>query len=305
MSDNKMTNEELVLEIRSGKEADKNILELYSQNEKYIKKIASKYKAYADIDDLMQESYFGLIRAVEQWTPDGGASFSSYAYIVIENVIRRYISDNSSIIRIPEDKRLQLQKYNKAYLFFKDTYLRDPTDKELSLMLGITLDELNELYNIQKLIHSISIDAKINNTDDDDITIIDTIENPTNDIEDMLDNINHNEFIARIKDVIDEMSPEYSNVLKKRYMDGLTRRETGYRLNLSYSSVRKIEKRALNILKKPDNLSKILPYIDDCAYSMAYHTGLKRFKATGMSSPERIAIYIDEKLDNKNKNPSE
>ena len=63
-----MTNEELVRLIQDGIDTKANLWELYDRNRGFIADTVGRYSAYAEMDDLMQEAYFGLARAVELWT---------------------------------------------------------------------------------------------------------------------------------------------------------------------------------------------------------------------------------------------
>ena len=62
--------EELVEQIQAGINPTENMEQLYLQNRSFIYQQAKKYAAYADMDDLMQEAYFGLHEAVKHYKPD-------------------------------------------------------------------------------------------------------------------------------------------------------------------------------------------------------------------------------------------
>jgi len=69
-------------------EEAKNIL--IEKNLGLLNTIAKKYsqKYELDFDDLFQEGYFGLKKAVDEFDPMKGYRFSSFAYPIIENKIR-------------------------------------------------------------------------------------------------------------------------------------------------------------------------------------------------------------------------
>lgn len=66
---------------------------LYTGNAGLIHRIANKYAAYADIDDLKQEAYFALMAAVEHYREAAGA-FSTYFAKVLCRRFSRYINSN-------------------------------------------------------------------------------------------------------------------------------------------------------------------------------------------------------------------
>lgn len=87
-----MTNEDLVLMIqRNNEDKARHMGELYEQNRGIIAIIAKRYSEYAEIEDLMQESFFGLSEAAARWNPEAGTKFISYASYWIRAAIISYL----------------------------------------------------------------------------------------------------------------------------------------------------------------------------------------------------------------------
>ena len=55
-----MTNEQIVEQIRNGYSVTDNMQLLYERNLPLIKHIVKPYAAYEQLEDLLQEAYFGL-----------------------------------------------------------------------------------------------------------------------------------------------------------------------------------------------------------------------------------------------------
>ena len=72
MSSQKMSNEQLVLRIKAGENVADNMLQLWQQNKKFVASIAKKYAAYEEIEDLIQQGYFGMCNAVNGYDPESG-----------------------------------------------------------------------------------------------------------------------------------------------------------------------------------------------------------------------------------------
>lgn len=65
MSTGKENNEQLVQKIKAGEDVTGNMAKLWQQNRNFVYLIARKYaKTETDIDDLMQEGYLGMYRAI-------------------------------------------------------------------------------------------------------------------------------------------------------------------------------------------------------------------------------------------------
>lgn len=67
-----MTNEELVDLIQAGDHVQDNMGLLYQQNRRFITGIALPFSSSVELDDLMQEAYFGLEKAVSKYDPTLG-----------------------------------------------------------------------------------------------------------------------------------------------------------------------------------------------------------------------------------------
>lgn len=86
-----MSNEDLVLMIQRNEDKARHLGELYEQNRGIIAIIAKRYSEYAEIEDLMQESFFGLSEAAARWDPEAGTRFISYASYWIRAAIISYL----------------------------------------------------------------------------------------------------------------------------------------------------------------------------------------------------------------------
>ena len=113
MSIEPLKNEELVKLIQNGTDVTENMQQLWQQNQGFIFKIAIQYQSLSELDDLIQESYFGLCKAVDHYNPDMDASFIHYASFWIRQQLMRYIKKNKTV-RIPEHTHGKIREYKKS-----------------------------------------------------------------------------------------------------------------------------------------------------------------------------------------------
>lgn len=87
-----MEQEQLVLRIRLGIDEADHMARLYESMEPVIRAMAWSYRNPYYAEDLMQEGYLGLCKAVEHFDPDVGTPFSCYAAYWIRKKMLSYLA---------------------------------------------------------------------------------------------------------------------------------------------------------------------------------------------------------------------
>lgn len=143
--------------------------QLYLENKGLIYKIACKYaKTKEDREDLTQEGYIALIRAYETYQDDTGVKFSTYAGIIIERHIQRYINKNSPLSG-GIAKKAEIAKYKRFKEEYYINYGRYPAYKDTALYLDMDIQSVKELEQYAYQSDTISTDIKM--YDDTDETL--------------------------------------------------------------------------------------------------------------------------------------
>lgn len=96
-----MTNEQIVSEIRNGYSVTDYMQLLYESNLPLIKKFIKPYAAYEPMEDLVQESYFGLWEAVQHYETSANVRFMTYAEYWIRQSVQRYLEKCGSVVLQP------------------------------------------------------------------------------------------------------------------------------------------------------------------------------------------------------------
>ena len=112
--------------------------ELVNGNLKLVLSILKKYQNKTDnMDDLFQIGCIGLIKAIKNFDLSHEVMFSTYAVLMIEGEIKRYIRDNNSIriSRSIKDLAFKIMKYKEDYLIEQG---KEPTTYEISKALKVT-----------------------------------------------------------------------------------------------------------------------------------------------------------------------
>jgi len=126
-------------------------------NEGLAYKAAHTAKLYCNesFDDLSQEAFIGLIRAVEDYDPYKGIMFSSYAVPRISGKILQYLRDRSKLIRLS-------QSMQKLIADIKRIAIHSVTVEEICRQLNITQEEYQlaiGAYAASTHLHSIDDDS--------------------------------------------------------------------------------------------------------------------------------------------------
>lgn len=197
-------------------------------------------------EDLLQEAYFGLIRAIEKFDIDKGLKFSTYATWWIQFVVRRYATSKGDLIRVPNhtnDLRFKVFEFQEG---FNKREGRMPTNEEVEKETGISHCSLTTLI---KPINIRNIDGKY---DIDGHTLHELIKSSD---PSQLDKIQSEQLNTLISNGIKTLSEREKEILDKRFGfndesgEGETLRALGSEYSLSKESIRLIEFNALNKLR--------------------------------------------------------
>lgn len=162
-----MKNEELVERIQAGDEKEKYLQQLFEQNFPFIKKIALKYSAREEFDDLIQEGYIGLHTAAMKYDPECGVLFLTYASYWIHQKMIRYLQQNGSTVRIPAHMADMLSKYRRATRRFQIECGRKPTEKECASLLNIRQANLGNLQKAADMRNMKSLSVHVGESEDE------------------------------------------------------------------------------------------------------------------------------------------
>lgn len=163
---------ELAKKIELGDRSAKNIM--IKSNLRLVISIAKKYAKYgSNIEDLIQESNLGLIKAVEKFDWRKGFKFSTYASWWIKQHATRYLTNNNSILNIPSHVIANSRKITNTIKEYNEEFGVDPTSEEISELLGLDLNHVKQALDSIKAKSTYSIDTPL--SDDNSRTLGDVI----------------------------------------------------------------------------------------------------------------------------------
>jgi RNA polymerase primary sigma factor len=105
--------------------------------------IAKKYQNKGcPLEDLIQESNIGLMKAVDRFDWRRGFKFSTYACWWIKQAVRRHVASHSSSIRLPAHAKSLFWKMRQASEAYEDEFGSAPSQEELAELLGVTVSTM-------------------------------------------------------------------------------------------------------------------------------------------------------------------
>ena len=295
MSNWNMSNEQLALRIKAGEDVADNMLKLWQQNQGMIEELAGKYCYMAEKEDLKQEAYFAICKAVDSYDPDKGSSFLTWAVFWNRQQMQRYCQNNSTV-RVPVHLGEKVQRYKKLQNSFYLHAGRLPDTRECCRYLNCSESELEKIKRGEVISCIGSIDAPAVGSEDGSITVGDNIADPANHYEDMLDDIENQKLKETLWGIVDDLPEQQADVIRVRYQENLTMKETAARTGTTIEVARKCERKALREMRKPSKANRLKAFYDSSyIYNRAlYGNGTVEFNRTWTSSTERVALDLME-----------
>lgn len=234
------TNQELVelmQEIKNGNEQARDKFVFY--NMRLVLSICGRFSTTKNnIDDVFQVGTIGLIKAIDNFNPEIGVKFSTYAVPMIIGEIRRYLRD-SSCLKVTRSLR------DIAYkaLLARDKLLKDSYDEPSLEMIAKEIDIplCDVACALDAISKPISIYDTIYSDDEGNFLVLDQLKDPTNE-DSWLEQ-------TALKQALFDLDEREREIITLRYFMGKTQMEISEEIGISQAQVSRLEKNAIKILR--------------------------------------------------------
>lgn len=241
-SDIKVLNSEQTLELfKKMKEGDPFARDdLINGNLKLVLSIIKKFNNKVDnLDDLFQVGCIGLVKAIDNFDISYDVKLSTYACPLILGEIKRYLRDNSSL-RISRSIKDIAYKTLKLKEELMDSSGKEPTNEEIAKILNVSEYEITQA--LESLREPVSMYEPIYNDGGDTIYLFDQLS-------DKKDEYDMDMKLALDK-AINNLKQREQQILNERFIIGKTQMEIAQELGISQAQISRIEKNAINNIKK-------------------------------------------------------
>ena len=297
-----MTNEELVQCVQAGTDVSGNMEKLYQQNRGMIGKAVKSLACFDDPEDLMQQGYLALYRAVMEYDPDAGASFSTFLMLVVRQDLWRYIDSKSSLIRLPEYKTNQIRQYKKLVSDLTLQTGSAPEDETVRKLMKLSPTVFKRLKTDILMSDVGSIDEEIR----ENLSLSEVIPDDQDIEQDVCDHLLLEE-IGRVLDIMIGNLPDVEQIAVNTYLNNNTLSSVAETCGVSVQRMGQLRKQAVRKLQKCREVKYLRElcfqlYEDDIYASGIKGVGVGSFKNTFTSSTERVALdrlKLEEKITRK------
>ncbi len=228
--------------LRRAKEGDERARDkLIEGNLRLVLSVIQRFdKRGESPDDLFQVGCIGLIKAIQNFDPTKQVRFSTYGVPMIAGEVRRYLRDNSAI-RVSRSIRDVAYRVLQCKETLLTTLGREPTLEEIAKELDLPLEDISEAMDA--ICAPISLHDPVYADGGDPLTVMDQVHDTKN------TEANWMEHIA-LQSAFQSLGDREKQILGLRFVGGKTQMEVAGMVGISQAQVSRLEKGALNAMKK-------------------------------------------------------
>ena len=193
-----------------------------------------------NLDDLFQVGCIGLVKAVDNFNLELDVKFSTYAVPMIIGEIRRYLRDNNAIriSRSVRDLAYRSLQAREELIHEKEC---EPTVDEIASRIGEPRSSV--LRAMEAIVEPISLYEPVYSENEDSIYVMDQLSDMSSSDEIWLENI-------VLREAMKKLSERERTIINMRYYQNKTQMEIADEIGISQAQVSRLEKGALEQMKK-------------------------------------------------------
>ena len=222
--------------------------------------------AKVPLEDLINEGFFGLAKAIEHYDFSYDCAFSTYAIFWIKKSIMMSIQSKERSIRLPVGIQIKYNKYLRMKEELSNKLGRNATNEEVAIAMGESIKAIDTLIITIK--NTVSLDEKVSDDNEDDR--YNFIIDKTSSFEEEYIN---KETVLKLIECLNEKEKE---IIIKRYILDYTLDKVGKMYSITRERVRQIEIKALRKMK---------------SYYFGAEKKLVKRKINDLNSPAKVNTY--------------
>jgi RNA polymerase primary sigma factor len=241
---------QLAERVRQGDE--EALHQLVRANLRFVVTVAKQYLGQGlSLPDLINEGNIGLLKAARRFDERRGFKFISYAVWWVRQSILQALSDQSRVVRLPQNRAVVLHRVNRAQAELQQRLGRSPNCREIAEWTEIRLEEVEEALHIG--LPDVCLDQTV--SDSDSRSVGETIPDDGAAPDEPLFDRSRREDLERC---LGRLPGREAEILRLYFGLGdtqpLTLEEIGQRLDLTRERIRQLKERALSRLREGESI---------------------------------------------------
>ncbi|MFE5143569.1 RNA polymerase sigma factor SigF [Streptomyces fagopyri] len=217
---------------------------LIEMNMSLVRFAAGRFRSRGpdEMEDIVQVGMIGLIKAIDRFDLTREVEFTTFAVPYIVGEIKRFFRDTTWAVHVP--RRLQEARIHlaKATEELRTRLGRTPTVQELSQLMCLSVEEVNEARLASNGYSSSSLDAATGSGDEGEAALADYIGADDHDLELVED-------FHALAPMIAGLDDRERRIIHMRFVDELTQAQIGEHLGVSQMHVSRLLNRTLTKLR--------------------------------------------------------
>ena len=214
---------------------------LISGNLRLVLSVVQRFAGRGEsMDDLFQVGVIGLIKAVDAFDLSQNVQFSTYGVPMIAGELRRFLRDHSAI-RVSRSTRDTAYRVLQAKEKLSAGTGREPDVDAIARELQLPRQEV--VFALEAISEPVSLYEPVYSDAGESATVMDQIGDPRSNDEHWLEQI-------ALADAVRRLTPREKRILALRFYDGRTQMEVAKEVGISQAQVSRLEKNAINQIKK-------------------------------------------------------
>jgi len=197
------------------------------------------------IEDIIQVGSLGLIKAVNQFNNNYGASFKTYATYLITGEIRHYLRDKSSMIRAPRELHELCIRMNNLIERLKVKLGRTPSELEIANELEMPVNRISEIFEADRRKQLVSLDQLVFTNSEAEQSLVDRLVDDKYQLYQSLQ-----EERMMLYDAVNMLPDNLKEIIRLSFFEDLNQSEIAQKIGISQMQVsRRIKKATFELFR--------------------------------------------------------
>ncbi|MCA9793529.1 MAG: FliA/WhiG family RNA polymerase sigma factor [Candidatus Eremiobacteraeota bacterium] len=222
--------------------------ELVVHYQPLVKKLAlgvlRKLRAGTELDELVADGLFGLVRAIEGFEPERGYKFQTYATPVVRGAIYNGLR---RMDWLPERTRSKARAFQRAVDKLQQVSGRPPTEEDIAEELKMSAEEVYDLIANLGCMYMLSLDQPIG-SDEGDATMGDLVEDAGSISPEV--EVEFSEERDQMREALASLPEREKILIEMHYFEGVTFEAISRMFDVSKQRISQMHQRAVRRLRE-------------------------------------------------------